>query len=796
MVGKIHFITYGDGRSEFFEGAKRLALQAKDTGWFDSITIWNSLLLDAVDPMWYQEHKDQIRAGSRGHGYWIWKSKIVQIMLEGLPEGDVVVYVDACCELNGAGEKRFKSYLDLVDRFEFLFFYLNGENYLINQWTKAALLKDFNLYDGPDYLLELPQMESGVLFFKNTNSTRDLVSDWQRFSIKDNYCLINDADTGDVELPSFVENRHDQAILSLLFITGEHGIALRNENYFPDMWRKREHPRFSPVAAFRNRSTQALMPTCKLVSADEGQRFLQIKAGKPIYLDSFRRLAESRLDSTLKIQRANAINESSKPHDEQKILDLIQERSMQLRVKELEHGHQLMLSHIRFLNSKVDSLSKNLERKEDVLQSQSKHLRAADADLLAKQSVIESQAITLEQRLDVIAQDARDFIDLRAKIVGLENKLYLSKLSARGKFLHQMRILKNSLKKYFHEAYINTCIVAKARMQQFLHVLRVIKHRSSYFRSDLDTLKRLLGERVSNWCSKAGGKELGYLGTHPPSKLSIPLSYRNVKSNVLNLPTISIITPSFRQGQFIERTINSVLSQNYENLEYIIQDGGSEDGSLDIIKKYEKSITSFESRKDRGQSHAINLGMAKSSGEIMAWINSDDILLPGALNYIGNFFRLHPEVDVVYGHRVLINEYDFEIGRWIMPEHDEQVLSWADFVPQETLFWRRDVWDRAGSRVDEDFHFAMDWDLLLRFKEVNAKMVRLPRLIGGFRVHGSQKTNINIKETGSLEMAVLRERELGYAPSEREIHEQINKYIRAHQIENFRWKVRKLFMLL
>ena len=133
-------------------------------------------------------------------------------------------------------------------------------------------------------------------------------------------------------------------------------------------------------------------------------------------------------------------------------------------------------------------------------------------------------------------------------------------------------------------------------------------------------------------------------------------------------PLFSIVTPSFNQGQFLEETIRSVLDQNYPRLEYVIQDGGSTDESVKVIEKYRGRLAHAESRKDKGQGHAINLGFAHATkGDIMAYLNSDDLLLPGSLNYVAAYFERHPKVDVVYGHRVVINEGSREIARWVLP---------------------------------------------------------------------------------------------------------------------------------
>src|SRR5262249_36979350 len=192
-------------------------------------------------------------------------------------------------------------------------------------------------------------------------------------------------------------------------------------------------------------------------------------------------------------------------------------------------------------------------------------------------------------------------------------------------------------------------------------------------------------------------------------------------------------------GPFLERTLKSVLGQGYPRLEYIVQDGGSTDETAEVLERYRGLLHHCESAPDRGQAHAINLGFGHGTGEILAYLNSDDLLLPGTLHYVAHYFATHPEVDAVYGHRVLIDENDAEVGRWVLPPHNDALLSWADYVPQETLFWRRRIWDKVGASLDETFQFALDWDLLIRFRDAGARFVRLPRFLGGFRVHAQQK---------------------------------------------------------
>ena len=275
------------------------------------------------------------------------------------------------------------------------------------------------------------------------------------------------------------------------------------------------------------------------------------------------------------------------------------------------------------------------------------------------------------------------------------------------------------------------------------------------------------------------GYRLGQFVMHAPKPVSIPLRYRQ-QQGATGILSISIITPVNNQVQFIAATLESVLLQNYGALEYIVMDGGSVDGSAEIIERYRPSLTRFESGPDTGQANAINKGMEHASGDILAWLNGDDLLLPGAIEYVAHFFETHPEVDVVYGHRIVIDAEGNEIGRWILPPHDNEVLSWADYVPQETMFWRRRIWERVGARIDESFQFALDWDLLVRFRNAGARFARLPRFLGAFRVHRDQKTTKKLGTVGAAEMDRIRVRCLGYLPSNVEINRKIAPYLLKH----------------
>jgi glycosyltransferase involved in cell wall biosynthesis len=233
-------------------------------------------------------------------------------------------------------------------------------------------------------------------------------------------------------------------------------------------------------------------------------------------------------------------------------------------------------------------------------------------------------------------------------------------------------------------------------------------------------------------------------------------------------PTISIVTPSFNQAPFLERTLASVVGQRYPSLEYIVQDGGSTDGSVAILERWAERLQWWESHPDGGQSAAINAGFRRSTGEIVAYLNSDDVLLPGALATVSRFMTAHPEVDAVYSHGLMIDEHDRPCVLLLLPEHDDRALRWYDYVPQVTLFWRRSLWEKVGGTMDESLHYAMDWDLLQRFIDAGARFARLPTLLAGFRLHDAQKTR-TIRALGSREVDALRTRYLERRVSFREV---------------------------
>ena len=202
---------------------------------------------------------------------------------------------------------------------------------------------------------------------------------------------------------------------------------------------------------------------------------------------------------------------------------------------------------------------------------------------------------------------------------------------------------------------------------------------------------------------------------------------------------VSIITPSFNQAKYIERTITSVLSQDYKNIEYIIIDGGSTDNTQDIIEKYADKLSYWASEKDSGQTDAINKGFSKAKGDIIAWINSDDTYIPGAVSEAVAYLDANPEVGLVYGDANFIDENDKVIGKFPAKQTDYKKLRQGYVhITQQAAFFRKDVWDKVGP-LDPSFYFAMDYDLWVRIAAV-APIVYLPKLWANFRLHRDAKT--------------------------------------------------------
>ena len=205
-------------------------------------------------------------------------------------------------------------------------------------------------------------------------------------------------------------------------------------------------------------------------------------------------------------------------------------------------------------------------------------------------------------------------------------------------------------------------------------------------------------------------------------------------------PLVTIVTPSFNQAQFLRATIESVLAQDYPLIEYIIMDGGSQDASAQIASEYSSRLQWF-SEKDRGQSHALNKGFRMAKGGILAWINSDDILLPGAVRRAVEGFRDHPLAGAVYGEGFIMDRDGNFTHRFphVRPFDLWSLVHLSDYVLQQSMYFRADVYREIGE-IREDFHYTMDWDLLIRIGK-RYPLQYLPHYMGCLREHAEAKTS-------------------------------------------------------
>lgn len=224
---------------------------------------------------------------------------------------------------------------------------------------------------------------------------------------------------------------------------------------------------------------------------------------------------------------------------------------------------------------------------------------------------------------------------------------------------------------------------------------------------------------------------------HQHPEYSIPLNSINTEgqeSNSNGIPKITVVTPSYNQGHFIEDTIQSVLSQNYDNLEYIIMDGGSTDNTLDILDKYKQVLSFCISEKDRGQGHAINKGFSLASGEIYCWLNSDDYLLPGTLQTIAEVFVKNPEIDFVYGQGLAIDETSKEIEKVHVPYYFDRYYRIPTLL-QPACFWRSSIHEP----IWEELNCSLDYELWLRIaKSRKKRRLKIPLAVA--RKHAAAKT--------------------------------------------------------
>jgi glycosyltransferase involved in cell wall biosynthesis len=205
-------------------------------------------------------------------------------------------------------------------------------------------------------------------------------------------------------------------------------------------------------------------------------------------------------------------------------------------------------------------------------------------------------------------------------------------------------------------------------------------------------------------------------------------------------PLVSIITPSFNQGLYLEETILSVLKQDYNNIEYIIIDGGSTDNSVDIIKKYQEHLSYWKSEKDEGQTHAIIKGFNKAKGKYITWLCSDDVMEPSMVSVSVAFLEANPRVVMTYGNRTRFDAKSNIIAAPLGSQFRPWFLKWGFAIPQETCMIRKEAYDRCGG-LDISLQMAMDFDLFCKLSKVG-KIMHLPVFMGRFRSHQINKSSL------------------------------------------------------
>ncbi len=218
-------------------------------------------------------------------------------------------------------------------------------------------------------------------------------------------------------------------------------------------------------------------------------------------------------------------------------------------------------------------------------------------------------------------------------------------------------------------------------------------------------------------------------------------------------PRVSIVTPSYNQSRFLEQTICSVLEQGIDALEYLVIDGGSSDSSLEIIRRYEQQLAGWVSEKDRGQADAINKGFKAASGEIVAWLNSDDFYLPGAIQAALNAFREHPQAGLVYGDVLSVDAEGrtFNIQRF-QPYDLADLMSFR-IISQPAVFMRRSALEQAGL-LDLSYHYLLDHQLWLRMAQI-APMVYIPQTLAAARYHAGAKNLAHTAEFGREALRIV-----------------------------------------
>lgn len=211
----------------------------------------------------------------------------------------------------------------------------------------------------------------------------------------------------------------------------------------------------------------------------------------------------------------------------------------------------------------------------------------------------------------------------------------------------------------------------------------------------------------------------------------------------MQLPKISVVTPSFNQAEFLERTLRSVLDQGYPNLEYIVIDGGSTDGSVDVIRRYADRLTYWVSEKDSGQSQAINKGLMRATGDWLAWQNSDDVFFQGAFSELAERATRAPRAGLIIGDMTMIDAHDRVLRdiKYVRPTY-KAMLAEGMVLTNQAAFWRRDLHKQLGY-LREDLHFGFDFEWFLRILQSGVRAEHVRGMWGGLRMHDETKTARN-----------------------------------------------------
>jgi hypothetical protein len=222
-------------------------------------------------------------------------------------------------------------------------------------------------------------------------------------------------------------------------------------------------------------------------------------------------------------------------------------------------------------------------------------------------------------------------------------------------------------------------------------------------------------------------------------------------------PRIALVTPVYNSGRYIEQTIVSVLAQQYPNLDYFIVDGGSTDGTVEIIRKYESQISGWTSEPDNGMYDAINKGFARTTGEIMGWISATDMFQPGGLGVVARVFGCLPHVEWITGRSTFYDEEGKTMGieglRWF--SQTRFLVGEEQHIQQESTFWRRSLWEKAGGYVDASRRMSSDFELWVRFFR-HARLYSVDALIGGFRIHGDSIGLQNLEACYAIQDEIIQ----------------------------------------